>query len=138
MVIYFYRFQKGKVLLMMAVFSWISFTLPIGFIHPPVVSCKWYNSTSKKFMLKEPNWDKAPSVIQIPYLPNLPSSGRRKRSLHEDDFIKVNYHKRVAKIRYVIKQWKIITFLRSRHVFRRHHYANLELYFLLRINISCV
>ena len=71
---------------MMAVFSWISFTLPIGFIHPPVVSCKWYNSTSKKFMLKEPNWDKAPSVIQIPYLPNLPSSGRRKRSLHDDDF----------------------------------------------------
>ena len=34
-------------------------------------------------MLKEPNWDKAPSVIQIPYLPN---SGRRKRSLHDDDF----------------------------------------------------
>ena len=71
---------------MMAVFSWISFTLPIGFIHPPVVSCKWYNSTSKKFMLKEPNWDKAPSVIQIPYLPTSINSGRRKRSLHDDDF----------------------------------------------------
>ena len=29
------RFQKGKMMLLIAVASWIIFTLPIGFIHPP-------------------------------------------------------------------------------------------------------
>jgi len=74
------RFQKGKVLLMMAVASWILFTLPLGFIHPPVVSCKWYNSTSGKFMLKDPNLEMSKSVIHIPGIP-LPTQKRLKRSL---------------------------------------------------------
>ena len=65
---------------MMAVFSWISFTLPLGFIHPPVVSCKWYNSTSKKFMLKDPNLEMSKSVLHIPGIP-LPTQKRLKRSL---------------------------------------------------------
>lgn len=76
----FFRFQKGKVLLMMAVASWILFTLPLGFIHPPVVSCKWYNSTSGKFMLKDPNLEMSKSVIHIPGIP-LPTQKRLKRSL---------------------------------------------------------
>ena len=74
------RFQKGKVLLMMAVASWIMFTLPLGFIHPPVVSCKWYNETSKKFMLKDPTLDQSKSVFQVP---GLPINKRLKRSVLE-------------------------------------------------------
>ena len=31
------RFQAGKVLMLLAITSWVAFTLPIGFIHPPVV-----------------------------------------------------------------------------------------------------
>jgi len=46
------RFQAGKVLLLLAVSSWIIFTLPIGFIHPPVVSCKFWNGT--QYLLQEP------------------------------------------------------------------------------------
>ena len=66
---------------MMAVASWIMFTLPLGFIHPPVVSCKWYNSTSNKFMLKDPTLDQSKSVIQIPYLP---TNKRLKREVLEE------------------------------------------------------
>ena len=65
---------------MMAVASWIMFTLPIGFIHPPVVSCKWYNTTSKEFMLKTPNLEQSKSVIQIPGVTN---TKRLKRSVLE-------------------------------------------------------
>jgi hypothetical protein len=65
---------------MMAVSSWIMFTLPLGFIHPPVVSCKWYNATSKQFMLKDPTLDQSKSVIQIP---GLPINKRLKRSVLE-------------------------------------------------------
>ena len=67
---------------MMAVASWIMFTLPLGFIHPPVVSCKWYNSTSKQFMLKDPTMDMSKSVIQIPILP---INKRVKRTVLEED-----------------------------------------------------
>ena len=49
------RFQKGKIMLLIAVASWIIFTLPIGFIHPPVVSCKYWNGTNT--LLKLPNMD---------------------------------------------------------------------------------
>ena len=65
------RFQKGKVLLMIAVASWILFTLPIGFIHPPVVRCKWFDQTTNKTTVKPPNWEE-PSFSIIPT--------RRKRS----------------------------------------------------------
>ena len=34
--------------------SWIIFTLPVGFIHPPVVSCKYWNGT--EYFLKEPKF----------------------------------------------------------------------------------
>lgn len=58
------RFQKGKVMLLVAVISWIAFTLPIGFVHPPVVSCKYYNGSQ--------------------YLVKMPESSRRKRSVAEE------------------------------------------------------
>ena len=53
--IYIYiRFQAGKVLLLMSVASWVLFTLPIGFIHPPVVSCKHNNGSH--YLLKDPRY----------------------------------------------------------------------------------
>ncbi|XP_023322863.1 major facilitator superfamily domain-containing protein 6 [Eurytemora carolleeae] len=48
------RFQAGKVLLLMSVASWVLFTLPIGFIHPPVVSCKHNNGSH--YLLKDPSY----------------------------------------------------------------------------------
>ena len=42
-------------MLIVALVSWILFTLPIGFIHPPVVSCKYYNGST--YLLKLPNSD---------------------------------------------------------------------------------
>ncbi len=61
------RFQKGKVMLIVAVASWILFTMPIGFVRPPVVSCKYYNGTD--YLIK---------------LPNYGEGGRRKRSVTDD------------------------------------------------------
>jgi hypothetical protein len=43
------RFQKGKIMLIIAVASWILFTLPVGFVRPPVVSCKYYNGTQGRY-----------------------------------------------------------------------------------------
>ena len=40
------RFRKGKILLLIATACWIIFTEPIGHIHPPVVSCKYWNGTN--------------------------------------------------------------------------------------------
>ena len=34
--------------------SWIIFTLPVGFIHPPVVSCKSWNGSI--YQLQEPKF----------------------------------------------------------------------------------
>ena len=48
------RFQKGKIMLIIAVTSWIVFTMPVGFVRPPVVSCKYWNGT--QFLLKLPNY----------------------------------------------------------------------------------
>ena len=48
------RFQAGKLLLLMTVASWILFTLPVGFIHPPVVSCKFWNGST--YLLQEPGY----------------------------------------------------------------------------------
>ena len=53
------KFQKGKAMLLVAVASWIIFTLPIGFIHPPVVSCKYWNGSS--FLLELPSQRQQPS-----------------------------------------------------------------------------
>ena len=36
-ILLLFRFQAGKVLMLLAITSWVAFTLPIGFIHPPVV-----------------------------------------------------------------------------------------------------
>ena len=47
-----------QVMLLIAVASWIIFTLPIGFIHPPVVSCKFWNGS--EFLLKLPSDRSAP------------------------------------------------------------------------------
>ncbi|KAJ1526219.1 hypothetical protein ONE63_009377 [Megalurothrips usitatus] len=51
------RWQKGKVLLLCSLSCWIVFTLPLGFIQPPVTSCiksvKTPNNTNK-WMLQTP------------------------------------------------------------------------------------
>ncbi len=39
-------------MLLVAVASWILFTLPIGYIHPTVVSCKYYNGS--QFLVQLP------------------------------------------------------------------------------------
>lgn len=49
----FCRFRKGKILFLIATACWIIFTQPIGHIHPPVVSCKYWNGTN--YLLKLPN-----------------------------------------------------------------------------------
>jgi len=49
------RFQAGKVLLLMSIVSWILFTLPIGFLHPPVVSCK-HGKNDTRILLIEPRY----------------------------------------------------------------------------------
>ena len=56
---------------MIAVASWIIFTLPVGFIHPPVVCCKYYSHGN--FSLREPNLERRGNLIEVPV--------RRKRSL---------------------------------------------------------
>ena len=47
------RFQAGKVLLLLSVACWIVFTVPIYYIHPPVVSCKFWNGTQYQIMEPE-------------------------------------------------------------------------------------
>jgi hypothetical protein len=39
-------------MLLIALACWIGFTEPIGHIHPPVVSCKYWNGTN--YLLKLP------------------------------------------------------------------------------------
>lgn len=46
------RLQKGKIMMLVSLACWIIFTQPIGHIHPPVVSCKFYNGT--KVFLQQP------------------------------------------------------------------------------------
>ena len=41
------RFQAGKVLMLLAITSWVAFTLPIGYIHPPVV--RYFSSNMLRF-----------------------------------------------------------------------------------------
>lgn len=65
------RFQAGKLLLLMTVASWIVFTLPVGFIHPPVVSCKFWNGST--YLLQEPGYMKQKQI--------------EKRSIEEDLFL---------------------------------------------------
>ena len=40
--------------MLLSLACWIGFTVPIGHIHPPVVSCKFYNDTTDKIYLQEP------------------------------------------------------------------------------------
>ena len=47
------RFQAGKVLLLLSVACWIIFTVPIYYIHPPVVSCKFWNGSQYQIMEPE-------------------------------------------------------------------------------------
>ena len=48
------RFQAGKVLLLMSLACWIIFTVPVYYIHPPVVSCKAWNGS--QYMMKDPKY----------------------------------------------------------------------------------
>merc|ERR1712012_1363852 len=65
------RFQAGKVLMLLAITSWVAFTLPIGYIHPPVVSCKAWNGS--RYLLQEPKYTREHENFE-----------RRKRSLPVD------------------------------------------------------
>lgn len=67
------RFQKGKIMLLVSLASWILFTQPIGHIHPPVVSCKYYNGS--KVMLKLPNTYERRKRSIPDFDPQLPFSG---------------------------------------------------------------
>ena len=48
------RFQAGKVLLLLSLACWIVFTVPVYYIHPPVVSCKYWNNSHYELM--EPDY----------------------------------------------------------------------------------
>ena len=48
------RFQAGKVLLLLSLACWIVFTVPVYYIHPPVVSCKIWNHS--QYQLMEPDY----------------------------------------------------------------------------------
>ena len=48
------RFQAGKVLLLLSLSCWIVFTVPVYYIHPPVVSCKIWNNS--QYELMEPDY----------------------------------------------------------------------------------
>jgi len=65
------RFQAGKVLMLLAITSWVAFTLPIGYIHPPVVSCKAWNGS--RYLLQEPKYTREHENLE-----------RKKRSLPVD------------------------------------------------------
>lgn len=69
------RFRKGKILLLIAVASWILFTVPQGYIHPPVVSCKYFNGS--QYLLKLPG-EKTQSSDPI-------IGERKRRSVLEDE-----------------------------------------------------
>ncbi len=62
------RMQKGKIMMLIGLACWIIFTTPIGHIHPPVVSCKYWNGS--KVFLK---------------LPQTHDSARRKRSVIDNN-----------------------------------------------------
>ncbi len=64
------RLQKGKIMMLLSLACWIIFTQPIGHIHPPVVSCKFYNG-SKVFLQQPLNND------------------RRKRSLSPEEAVEI-------------------------------------------------
>ena len=63
--------------MLIAVASWIIFTLPVGFIHPPVVCCKYYTPGvgETNFSLREPNLERRGNLIEVPV--------RKRRSLEE-------------------------------------------------------
>ena len=44
-------------MLLVALVSWIAFTLPIGFLRPPVVSCRTFNGST--YLLELPKKDYA-------------------------------------------------------------------------------
>ncbi len=58
-------------MLLVAVLSWILFTLPIGFVRPPVVSCKYYNGSQYLLKLPQDSWGGDTIIAPV---------GRRRRS----------------------------------------------------------
>jgi hypothetical protein len=59
------RFQKGKIMLLVALASWILFTVPIGYLHPPVVSCKQYNGTQYLLQLPKDTYSESRSKREV-------------------------------------------------------------------------
>ena len=48
----FFRFKKGRIMLLGSLAAWIIFNVPIGFIRPPATSCLVYNSSG--FFIETP------------------------------------------------------------------------------------
>lgn len=71
-----FRFQKGKIMLLVALASWILFTVPIGFLHPPVVSCKMYNGTHYLLQLPKDTYSREKRSLEF---------GRQFQILDDDD-----------------------------------------------------
>lgn len=64
------RLQKGKIMMLVALACWIIFTQPIGHIHPPVVSCKYYNG-SKVYLQAPLNNARRKRDLGVVSTPNL-------------------------------------------------------------------
>lgn len=56
----FYRWQKGKMLLLASLSCWIIFTLPLGFIQPPATSCL-VKKNHTEYILETP---KVPQILK--------------------------------------------------------------------------
>ena len=66
----FDRYQKGKLMLLASLSCWIIFTLPLGFIQPPVTTCMIQKNSS--CYLAAPVNSKGPRIV--------------KRSINNDEF----------------------------------------------------
>ncbi|KAK7076565.1 Major facilitator superfamily domain-containing protein 6 [Halocaridina rubra] len=62
------RFQKGKMMLLCAVGSWIVFTLSLGFVQPPATACVVFNGTNH--------------ILKTPYV-----TSKKKRSYDPSSFV---------------------------------------------------
>lgn len=68
----FYRWQKGKIILLASLACWIIFTLPLGFAQPPATSC---------ILEKNGTWR-----LEVPEV-----GGRSKRSIDDKDYYQKNH-----------------------------------------------
>lgn len=65
------RWQKGKILLLASLSAWIIFTVPLGFIQPPVTSCIEVKNKSAYIKTFDENAPSEVSKRSIDLDPNL-------------------------------------------------------------------